>query len=91
MAVLTEINVQTLYNQGGADLFAAFALRNINTGDTLDLAVTGVQPAFQVIRKAVIMSNGSNFAGICNVAGTVVTIPGPGLSSASAYLSVTGC
>lgn len=90
MAALTGLNVDVLYNQGGADLFAAFALRNINTGDTLDLGLTGVQPAFQIIRKAVIMSNASNVAAICTVAGTVVTMPA-GLTSASAYLSVTGC
>lgn len=90
MAALTGLNVDVLYNQGGADLFAAFALRNINTNDTLDLSVTGVQPPFQVIRKAVVMSNGSNMAAICTVAGTVITMPA-GLASASAYLSVTGC
>ena len=91
MPALTGLNVDVLYNQSGADLVALFALRNISSGDTLDLGVTGVQPAFQVIRKAVIQSQASNYAGICSVAGTVVTIPGPGLTAASAYLTVTGC
>lgn len=90
MAALTSLNVQTLYNQSGPDLFAAFALRNINTGDTLDLGVTDVQPQFQVIRKAVVMSVGANLATPCQVAGTVITIPA-GLAAAGAYLAVTGC
>lgn len=91
MPALTSQNVDVLYNQGGADLVALFALRNINSGDTLDLTLTGIQPPFQVIRKAVLQSQAANYAGVCNVAGTVVTIPGPGLASASAYLTVTGC
>jgi hypothetical protein len=90
MATLTGLNVDVLYSQSGADLFGAFALRNITTGDTLDLSVTGVQPAFQVVRKAVIMSNGSNIAAICAFSGTVVTMPA-GLAASSAYLCVTGC
>jgi hypothetical protein len=90
MAALTGLNVDVLHSQGGADLYASFALRNINTGDTLDLSVTGIQPPFQVIRRAVVMSNASNLAAICAFAGTVITMPA-GLVSASAYLSVTGC
>lgn len=89
MPALTADNVQTLYNQGGADLIAVFALRNINSGDTLDLAVTDVQPRFQVVRKAVMLSV-PNFAAVANVAGTVVTMP-TGLTAAGAYLVVTGC
>jgi hypothetical protein len=87
---LTSINVDVLYNQAGPVLFAAFALRNINTGDTLDLSVTGIQPQFQVIKKAVLLSDGANLAAVCQAAGTVVTIPGPNLTAAGGYLSVIG-
>jgi hypothetical protein len=90
MAALTSLNVDVLYNQGGADLLALLVLRNVNTGDTLDLGVTGIQPAFQVIKKAVLLSPGSNLAAVCQFTGTVVTIPA-GLATAGAYLTVTGC
>jgi hypothetical protein len=90
VAVLGPINVQALYNQGGADLFAAFALRNVNTGDTLDLSVTDVSPAFQVVRKAVVFSVGANLAAVANITGTVVTMPA-GLAQAGGYLVVFGC
>lgn len=89
MAALTAGNVQTLYNQGGADLIALFALRNISAGDTLDLGVTDVQPQFQVIRRAVVLSVAANLAATANIAGTVVTIPA-GLNAAGAYLLVSG-
>ena len=90
MAALTAVNVQTLYNQAGADLVALFALRNVSTGDTLDLGITDVQPQFQVIRKAVVLSVGANLAAVAAITGTTVTIPA-GLASAGAYLLVTGC
>ncbi len=90
MAALTAMNVDVLYNQAGPDLFAAFALRNVNTGDTLDLGVTGIQPAFQVIRKAVLLSVAANIAAVCQFTGTVITMPA-GLAASGGYLAVTGC
>jgi hypothetical protein len=90
VAVLSTVNVQTLYNQAGADLVALFALRNVSTGDTLDLGITDVQPQFQVIRKAVVLSVGANLAAVAAITGTVVTIPA-GLAAAGAYLLITGC
>jgi hypothetical protein len=90
MAALTSTNAQVLYNQGGPDLMAVLALRNITTNDTLDMTTLAIQPAFQVIRKAIIASNASGVAGLAAFAGTVITMPA-GLTASSAYLFVTGC
>lgn len=90
MAVLTPLNAQPLYNQGGADLLALFALRNINTGDTLDISSVGVQPNFQVVKVAILLSVALNVTGVPTIAGTILTMPN-GLNKASCYLLVSGC
>lgn len=90
MAVLTPLNAQPLYNQGGADLLALFALRNINTGDTLDISSVGVQPNFQVVKVAILLSVALNVTGVPTIAGTILTMPN-GLNKASCYLLISGC
>lgn len=91
MAVLGTPNVQVLYNQGGPDLMALMAIRNVQTGDTLDIATLDFAPVFQVVKKAVVYSVALNAIGIANVAGTVVTIPNGVPANSSGYLLVGGC
>lgn len=91
MAALSINNAQPLFNQGGADLLALFALRNINAGDTLDISALGIQPAFQIVKLAILISPTGNAAGVATIsANTIVTIPA-GLVKASGYLLISGC
>jgi hypothetical protein len=91
MAVIPLAQVQILYNQGGTDLVALFALRDVQTGDTIDLSTTGVSPPFTFIRKAIVMSFTANLAAIANAVGTVVTMPNGLPANSSTYLFVGGC
>lgn len=90
MAALLPVNAQVLYNQGGADLVALMALRNVNGGDTLDIATLPIAPAFQVVKLAIMLSASLDAAAIVNAVGTVVTVPA-GLVKASLYLVISGC
>lgn len=91
MAALTNANAQALYSQGGPDLVALFALRFVQTGDTLDIATLDIAPVFQLVRKAILFSVALNAAVIAPVAGTVVTIPANVPAGSSGYLLVGGC
>ena len=91
MAVIPPAQVQVLYNQGGTDLVALFALRDVQTGDTIDLGSTGVSPAFTFVRKAIVMSFTANLAALASAAGTVVTMPSGLPVNSSTYLFVGGC
>ena len=87
--VLTPNNVTALYQRGDARMVCLFGLKNVTTGDTIDIA-TVTAPAFQVIDSAVVLGDSQFVAIAANFAGTVVTMP-PGLNKASAYLLVIGC
>jgi len=92
MAVLSNANAQTLYNQGGPDLLAVFALRNIATGDTIDVASLDLAPVFQLVRKAIVYSVALNAAVVITPpVGTVVTMPAGIPAGSSGYLIVGGC
>lgn len=90
MAVIPAAQVQILYNQGGTDLLALFAVRNVQTGDTLDVTQTGIAPPFTFIRTAVVTGVPS-FKAIANAVGTVVTMPSGLPANSSVYLQVGGC
>ena len=91
MAIIPTAQVQTLYNQGGTDLVALIALRDVQTGDTVDISAIGISPPFTFIRKAIVMSFTANLAAIATVAGTVVTMPNGLPANSSTYLFVGGC
>ena len=90
MAVLTIANVVPVTVRGDADILAVWSLRNVTAGDTIDLATLGVSPAYQVVKRAVVIGV-SDFVEIAAAfAGTVVTMP-PGLNASSGYLTTWGC
>jgi hypothetical protein len=91
MAVIPPPQVQVLYSQGGTDLIAKLALRDFQTGDTLDVTTAGIAPAFTFIRFAILMSFSANKASLATAAGTVVTIPAGFPPNSSAYLDIGGC
>lgn len=90
MAALGITQVIPAFLQGQADLVGLYSLRNVSTGDTVDLASLGTSPSFQVIKRGVVLGV-SDFVEIAaTFAGTVVTMPA-GLNASSGYLLVWGC
>lgn len=89
MAVLSAANAIVNYQRGDSDMVALIGLRNVTTGDTLDVA-TVTSPAFQVVKRGVVLGV-SDFVEIAaSFTGTVVTMPS-GLNASSGYLLVWGC
>jgi hypothetical protein len=88
MATLTSTNVIPQYTTGGADLLGVYALRNVNAGDTIDLATLGA-PVWQLIVRAVVIGVSDSVANSASTSGTVVTMPS-GLTTASGYLMAWG-
>jgi predicted membrane GTPase involved in stress response len=91
MAVIPPAQTQVLYSQAGTDLVALFAIRDMQTGDTIDLTTTGIAPPFTFVRFAIVMSFSSNKASLASAAGTVVTMPSGLPANSSAYLLIGGC
>jgi hypothetical protein len=88
MAVLSGANAVAVYQSGMADKTALIALRNVTTGDTLDLGPSGIN-VLQVINRAVVIGV-TAFAEIAaSWSGTVVTMPS-GLSTDAGYLLAWG-
>jgi hypothetical protein len=88
MAVITGTSATVVYQDGKADMVALVALRNVTTGDTIDVAT--ILPVIQVIKRGVILGV-SDFVEIAaSFTGTVVTMPS-GLANSSAYLLIWGC
>jgi hypothetical protein len=90
MAVLTGAQVIPKYIAGDAEQVVLFALKNVNPGDTIDLATIGNNASFLFIYKAVVVT-GAGQAGIAATAGTVVTMPAALPANAAGYLTVVGC
>lgn len=91
MAAVPASAIQVLYNQGGTDLVALFAVRNVQTGDTFDVAQSGITPPFAFIRYAEVMSFTARLAALASVAGTIITMPAGMPANSSAFITVGGC
>lgn len=91
MGILTQANADVVYNLGGADLMAVFAVRNVQSGDTLDLTILSFTPMFQFLRAATVFTKGGTQAQVAPTAGTVVTMPTNIPANSSGHLVVTGC
>lgn len=90
MAVLTSAQVVPQFLQGGADIVGLYGLRNVNTGDTIDVSTISSSPSFQVVKRAVVIGV-SDFVEIAAAfAGAVVTMPA-GMAASSGYLLIWGC
>lgn len=90
MAVLTGAQVVPIAIRGDADLTGLYSLRNVTSGDTVDLASLGASPAFQVIKRGVVLGVSDFVEVAATFTGTVVTMPS-GLNASSGYLLVWGC
>jgi len=88
MAVLTALNAVTVYQEGRADKVGLIALRQVSTGDTLDVGPSLLN-VLAVVNRAVVIGILGGAQVAAAIAGTVVTMPS-GLSSDSGYLTVWG-
>jgi len=88
VAVLGQTNVFKVFADGDSDQVALYAIRNITTGDTVNLGPGGLND-FLGIKQAVVL--GTTVAGIANpgIAGTTLTVPA-GLSGDAGYMLVWG-
>lgn len=91
MALIPAAQIQVQYNQGGADLIALIVLRNVQTGDTVDIASIGISPTFVFIRYAIVMSFTARQASLATIAGTVITMPSGLPANSTVYLTIGGC
>lgn len=88
MAVISGKQVRRLFQDGTAAMLALYAVRNVTTGDTVDLGASGTQDFLNVKQAAFV---GSTVAGsaAATVSGTVITIPA-GVSGDAIYLIAWG-
>ena len=89
MTVIANSQVSVEWAEGSSSRTALIAVKNVTTGDTLDVGQAGISTHSRV--KSAIMTGttviGSAAAG---VSGTVVTMPA-GLANDSAFVLVFGC
>lgn len=89
MAVLSPtLNTALMLRSGSADCIVLLSLRNVNTGDTLDVGSSGSN-LLQVINRAVVISVTSFVEIAASFTGTVITMPS-GLSADAGYLLMWG-
>jgi hypothetical protein len=88
MAVLGQMNVVKVFADGDSDQVALYALRNVTTGDTVNIGPGGLAD-FLGVKQCVVL--GTTVAGIANpsITGTTLTIPA-GMAGDAAYMLVWG-
>lgn len=84
MAALSSSQYVRMWANGDSDRCVLYALRNIVTGDTADLAAE-----FSVVKQAIMLGTTVNGSATATVSGTVVTMPA-GLNHDGAYLLAWG-
>jgi hypothetical protein len=82
------IDAVTVFQFGAADKIVLVALRNVTTGDTLDVGSSGMG-VLQTVNRSVIISVTSFVEIAADFAGTVVTMPS-GLQNDAGYLLAWG-
>jgi hypothetical protein len=85
MAALDPTKNGAVYMDGRAERTVLYAVKNVNTNDTIDLAAE-----FTVPKVAVFLSTTGQQKGVCTIAGTVITIPTASLTGEAGYLLVWG-
>jgi hypothetical protein len=88
--IAAGVGAVPVFQMGAADRVILVGLRNVTTGDTLDLGATGMN-LLAVINRAVIISVTSfvEIAANWNAPGTVVTMPS-GMANDAGYLLAWG-
>lgn len=87
MPALTADQINRVYTDGNCQRLALFILKNVNSGDTLDV---GGGQGFKTVQRAGIASaTSATVAAVSNIAGTVLTLPA-GLNGDGVWLLVLG-
>jgi hypothetical protein len=84
MAVLDPNRFPLMWQDGQSDRTALYALRDVTTGDTCDLA-----QQFTILKRGALVGTTVAGAVAASVSGTTVTIPS-GVNRDGAYLLVFG-
>jgi hypothetical protein len=84
VTALTGNHYPQQWTNGQSDKTALYALRDVSTGDTVDLGGD-----FLAVKQAIMLGTTVNGSATASVSGTVVTMPA-GLSSDAAYLLAWG-
>jgi hypothetical protein len=85
MAVIDLGKCTIQWSNGVADKTNLYAIRGVNTGDSIDLGADFVAP-----KIALFLSTTTSQKGVCTIAGTVITIPTANLAGDAGYLLVWG-
>lgn len=88
MATITGKQVRRLFQDGTAAQLALYAVRDVTTGDTLDLGPSGTGDFLAVKQGAMIGSTTAGSA-TATASGTVITMPS-GLAGDAIYLLAWG-
>ena len=90
MAAITGTQIKRLFTDGQAAQLALFALRNVTTGDTVDLGPNGANTFLNVKQATMVGATiGGSAVATVTAGSTVVTMPA-GLSGDAIYLTVWG-
>lgn len=90
MAAVTAQQVSMEWVEGSSARSALLAVKNVTTGDTLDVGSGGAINVFSRVKAAIMCGTTVIGTAGASVAGTTVTIPA-GLSNDSAFVLVFGC
>lgn len=93
MTVLTSAQVIPMLIRGDGDMVGLYALRNVTTGDTIDVTTVPFQlgvPTFQVIKRGAIISTTDFVEIAATFTDTVVTMPA-GMAKSGGYMILWGC
>lgn len=85
MALLQSHQIAPAFTEGKTEAIGLFALKNINTDDTVDLSQW-----LSVVKRAVLMGGTKNAAAAATVSGTIVTLSPAGLSADGVWLLAWG-
>jgi hypothetical protein len=85
MAAIDPSKCTIQWSNGVADKTNLYAIRGVNTGDSIDLGADFVAP-----KMALFLSTTTGQKGVCTLAGTVVTIPTANLTIDAGFLLVWG-
>ena len=91
MATITAQQVSEEWQEGTSSRAALLAVKNVTTGDTLNVGTGGAINVFSYVKSAIGCGTTVIGTGACSVsAPTTITIPS-GLSNDSLFILIFGC
>jgi hypothetical protein len=88
VALIGQQQVFKVFEDGDADKVSLYALRNVTTGDTVNVGNSGLAD-FLAPKTAIVMGTTVAVATLGAIAGTVITMPA-GLTGDAGYMLVWG-